>query len=269
MEQTTPMERYDGLRLEIKKYPSLLVAFSGGADSSLLAFAAKVALGHEHVFAVTASSPTFPERELEEAIAFCRRYGIPHRTITTDEVRTINDANNSPERCYFCKRELFLKLTALAAEAGFTAVAEGSNLDDDADFRPGRRAIAELGILSPLKAAGLSKAIIRKISKELGLPTWDKPAYACLTSRFPYHVEITSAALAMIEKAETFLLNHGFRQCRVRHYGEKARVEVEKEQMDDALRQKEMIAEYLQALGYREVEIDPQGYRTGSMNVFS
>jgi uncharacterized protein len=262
-------EKYDALLAELKKSASLLIAFSGGVDSSLLAYAAAEALGRDKILAVTALAGTYPAREREEAEAFCRAYDLPQRFITTDEVGNINSRGNPFDRCYYCKRELFEELTSLARAEGLEAVAEGSNLDDDGDFRPGRRALAELGIVSPLKAAGLTKADIRAISQTLGLPSWDKPPCACLVSRFPYQVEITDSALRRIELAEEYLRSLGFRLCRVRHYGDRARVEVETTMVAEAERRADGIRERLRLLGYTEVEIDPQGYRTGSMNVFT
>ncbi len=262
------MEMYQRLLQEIKKSPSLLIAFSGGVDSSLLLYAAAEALGRDRILGVTALAETYPAREREEASGFCRAYGLPQHVITSDEVTAINRQGNPFDRCYHCKHELFEQLLSLAREKGFVAVAEGSNRDDDHDYRPGRRALAELGIISPLKAAGLTKADVRTISKDLGLPFWDKPACACLVSRFPYQVTITSEALSRIDRAEEFIRSLGFRQCRVRHYGDKARLEVEPHRVAEAVRQTERISGFLTGLGYTEVEIDPRGYRTGSMNVF-
>ncbi len=262
-------EKYNRLLSELQKSPSLLVAFSGGVDSSLLAFAAVEALGRDKVLAVTALARTYPGREREEAESFCRAYGIPQRLIETDEVADINSHGNPFNRCYYCKLELFTRLRELARDEGFAAVAEGSNTDDGRDYRPGRRAIAELGVLSPLAAAGLSKDDVRAVSRGLGLPSWDKPAAACLVSRFPYRVTITPEALERIERAEEVLHGLGFRLCRVRHYGNRARVEVERARVAEALRREPAISGALRSLGYAEVEIDPEGYRTGSMNVFT
>jgi uncharacterized protein len=264
----TIRKKYDSLLAGIRKSPSLLVAFSGGADSSLLAFAAAEALGRDKVLAVTALAQTYPGREREDAESFCRAYDIPHRLIATDEVGNINARGNPFDRCYHCKRELFARLQELARAEGFAAVAEGSNTDDGRDYRPGRRALAELGILSPLEAAGFAKADVREVSRALGLPSWDKPPCACLVSRFPYRVPITTEALERIERAEEYLHGRGFRLCRVRHYGDRARVEVERERVEEALGLRDDIATALRSLGYAAVEIDPEGYRTGSMNVF-
>ncbi|RPJ04234.1 MAG: ATP-dependent sacrificial sulfur transferase LarE [Spirochaetaceae bacterium] len=261
-------EKYNKLKEIIKNEGSLVIAFSGGVDSTFLLDTAFRVLGQEKVLAVTADSPTFPKSERDETVNFTKSHKIPHRIIFTDEAEVINNAGNTPDRCYFCKRELFSKLCKIAAQNGFHAVAEGSNTDDKSDYRPGRRAIAELGILSPLAMAGLSKAQIRELSREAGLSAWDKPAYACLTSRFPYHVEISKEALARIEQAEEFLKSLGFRQCRVRHYSELARVEVSQEMVTQAMARESVISEKLKELGYKTVEIDPTGYRTGSMNIF-
>jgi pyridinium-3,5-biscarboxylic acid mononucleotide sulfurtransferase len=268
--QEKPMSspRYGALLSELKRHPSLLIAFSGGVDSSLLLYAAAEALGKNRILAVTALAQTYPEREREEAAAFCRAYGFAQKFIHTDEVGTINARGNPFDRCYHCKRELFQELVGLARAEGLAAVAEGANLDDDGDYRPGRRAIAELGIISPLKAAGLAKQDIRDISRTIGLPTWDKPACACLVSRFPYKVEITADALTRIERAEEYVRALGFRLCRVRHYGDRARLEVAADRVVEAVAARERISAFFSELGYAEVEIDPRGYRTGSMNVF-
>jgi len=261
-------EKIKQLENRIKSEGSLVVAFSGGVDSTFLLATAFRVLGPGRVLAVTADSPTFPKSERDATVRFTQARGIRHLVVNTDEVEVINTSGNSPDRCYFCKHELFTRLKTIAADAGFHAVAEGSNTDDGSDYRPGRRAIRELEILSPLAMAGLGKKEIRELSRIAGLDTWDKPAYACLTSRFPYHVEISQDALARIEQAEEFLKALGFRQCRVRHYGESARIEVEREKVPEALALKERITEALVAIGYSKIEIDPAGYRTGSMNVF-
>jgi uncharacterized protein len=251
---------------ECASYRSLLVAFSGGVDSSLLLYTAIEALGRDRVLAVTAQSVAHPRQEREASAAFCRRYDIPQRLIESDMINVINARENPIDRCYFCKQALFTGLVNLARVEGFEAVVEGSNVDDDADFRPGRRALAELGIKSPLKASGLRKSDIREISRELGLPSWDRPACACLVSRFPHRVPITEEALSRIDRAEDYLRSLGFMQCRVRHYGEKARVEVTAERVADALNLVGEIRTVFRGLGYTEVEVDPEGYRMGSMN---
>ncbi len=258
--------KYRTLKTNIAALGRVVAAFSGGVDSSFLAYTARTVLGKDGFLAVTAKSETFPQSEMDEAIAFAKQYDIRHKIVDTAELDTINGSGNSRDRCYYCKRELFSGLTNLSKELGYNAVIEGSNTDDDNDFRPGKRAIRELGILSPLKDAGLSKADIRSISFEEGLPTWDKPAYACLTSRFPYGVEITEQSLRMIEQAEIFLKARGFRQCRVRCFGRKAVVEVDAALVNKALDMKDEIVNALIGAGFEEAEIDPAGYRTGRMN---
>ena len=242
------------------------MAFSGGVDSSFLVFAAVRALGRDCVLAVTARSPAHPAHESREADAFCRQYDIRHQVVPTDMIRIINDRGNPTDRCYYCKHALFSALTELARTQGYAAVAEGSTLDDDHDYRPGRRALAELGIVSPLRSAGLGKSAIRDMSRQLGLTSWDKPSCACLVSRFPYRVPITEEDLSRVDRAEGFIRSLGFRQCRVRHFGERARLEVEAERVPEVLRLAEEIRTYLGGLGYLGVEIDPAGYRMGSMN---
>jgi uncharacterized protein len=258
--------KYDALVAGLKTLKRVAAAFSGGTDSSFLIYTAREALGKDNVLAVTARSETFPDDELNEAIGFTTQYDISHKIITTAELDTINSNGNPRNRCYFCKKELFGELLAIAKSLGFDCVADGSNKDDDADYRPGQQALRELGIVSPLRDAGFSKADVRDLSREAGLPTWDKPAYACLTSRFPYGVEIAELSLRMIEKAERFLKAQGFRQCRVRCFGEKAVVEVEKEKVRDALLLEAAIRKALIETGFKEVEIDPEGYRMGRMN---
>jgi uncharacterized protein len=268
MERNLCLSReYQRLCEELKKYPSLLVAFSGGVDSSLLLYAAAQVLGRERVLAVTALSAAHPRHEREGSAAFCRQFSIDQRFVPNDMINVINEQGNPADRCFFCKHGLFKDLVALAAAEGFQVVAEGSNMDDDQDYRPGRRALAELGVISPLKAAGLTKADVRTISRDHGLPAWDTPACACLVSRFPYQVVITPEALSRIDRAETFIRSLGFRQCRVRHYGDKARLEVDPGRVADVWQWQDKIKAFLGDLGYREVEIDPRGYRMGSMNV--
>jgi len=266
-DKNTLADKYAILKGIYTQLGKVVTAYSGGADSSLLVYTANLALGKDNVLAVTADSETYTREELAFAKSFTANYGITHRVITTCELETINAHGNAPNRCYYCKHELFSVLKTIAAEGGFT-VCEGSNLDDQQDYRPGSKARDELGIRSPLKEAGFTKNDIRMLSKELGLPTWDKPAYACLTSRFPYNVPITKPELAMVERAEEYLHKKGFIQCRVRHYGTKARIEVEGATLAHALSMQAEITTELKAIGYAEVEIDPSGYRMGSMNVF-
>lgn len=265
--ENTPEKKYEKLRQIFLKLGRVVAAYSGGADSSLLIYTAREILGKDNVLAVTANSETYVKEELDFTEEFTARYDIEHKVITTCELEEINRHGNTKNRCYYCKRELFSVLRNLAAEGHYTVI-EGSNMDDEKDYRPGSRAREELKIRSPLAEAGFTKEDIRTLSRQLGLPTWDKPAYACLTSRFPYNMEIGKPDLEMVAAAEKFLHELGFRQCRVRHYGTKARVEVETEKVPEAEAMASRITGKLQQIGYKEVEIDPEGYRMGSMNVF-
>ena len=246
---------------------SVAVAFSGGVDSTFLLQAAKDVLG-DGVIALTAVSDFFPDRERREADAFCRERGIRQIICREEILKVPGVAENPANRCYLCKRALFEMFLAQAKRQGFSHVAEGSNLDDLGDYRPGLQAIAELGILSPLRVCGFSKEDIRALSKEMGLPTASKPSYACLASRFAYGEEITGEKLAMVDQAEQLLLDLGFTQMRVRIHGTLARIEVLPEDFprlaEPALRRE--IAEKLKTYGFSYVTADLAGYRTGSMN---
>lgn len=246
---------------------SVAVAFSGGVDSTFLLQAAKDVLG-DGVIALTAVSDFFPDRERREADAFCRERGIRQIICREEILKVPGVAANPANRCYLCKRALFEMFLAQAKRQGFSHVAEGSNLDDLGDYRPGLQAIAELGILSPLRECGFSKEDIRALSKEMGLPTASKPSYACLASRFAYGEKITGEKLAMVDQAEQLLLDLGFTQMRVRIHGTLARIEVLPEDFprlaEPALRRE--IAEKLKTYGFSYVTADLAGYRTGSMN---
>ena len=246
---------------------SVAVAFSGGVDSTFLLQAAKDVLG-DGVIALTAVSDFFPDRERREADAFCRERGIRQIICREEILKVPGVAENPANRCYLCNRALFEMFLAQAKRQGFSHVAEGSNLDDLGDYRPGLQAIAELGILSPLRECGFSKEDIRALSKEMGLPTASKPSYACLASRFAYGEEITGEKLAMVDQAEQLLLDLGFTQMRVRIHGTLARIEVLPEDFprlaEPALRRE--IAEKLKTYGFSYVTADLAGYRTGSMN---
>lgn len=260
----TKLER---LKSEILRMEKVVIAFSGGVDSSFLLKVAHEVLG-ENVLAVTAKSSTYPEREFNEAVEFVTDYGIPHRIIVSEELEVEGFSDNPLNRCYLCKHEMFNKIRQIAKDEGYKSIAEGSNKDDLGDYRPGMQAISELGIASPLKDAGLSKNDIRLLSKELGLKTWDKPSFACLSSRFPYGEKITAQKLHMVDKAEQFLIDLGFRQIRVRHHGSLARIEVEEIDFDRFL-DKQMrndVYTKLKELGFVHVTLDLKGYRTGSMN---
>ena len=267
-EATTETEaKLEHLRAALREIGSAAVAFSSGVDSTFLLRVAHEELG-ERIVAVTARSRSFPMRELDEATAFCRAEGVRHEIIASEELDIPGFADNPPDRCYHCKRELFGKLLAFARENGLAAVLEGSNLDDDGDYRPGRRAIRELGIVSPLHEAGLTKAEIRALSREMGLPTSNKPSFACLASRFPYGERITAAALERVEKAEQWLLDAGLglTQLRVRSHGNLARIEVPSDAIPRLAARAAEIAAAFKELGFAYITLDLRGYRTGSMN---
>jgi uncharacterized protein len=260
-------EREDALISELAARPSLIVAYSGGVDSAYLAWAATRTLG-ARALCVTADSPSYPERHRAMALAIARDFGLHHEIIATDELSSPEYRANGTDRCYHCKHELYSRLTALAADRGFSAVADGSNADDRGDYRPGRRAAREYGVISPLDAAGLTKADIRELSRAAGLPTWDEPASACLSSRIPYFSEVTTPKLRMIEEAEDALRSLGFRVLRVRHHDTIARVEIGRDEMARAVEPEVAAAidRALRALGFRFVTLDLKGYRLGSLN---
>ena len=245
----------------------IAVAFSGGVDSSFLLFAANEALPG-NVLAVTAKTGAFPDRETGEAEEFCSRYGIPQKVIKIDEMSVAGFVENTPERCYFCKKEIFTGLAAAAAAEGIHTVAEGSNADDDGDYRPGKRAVRELGVISPLQETGFTKAEIRQLSARFGLPAADKPSYACLATRIPYGDAITKEKLRMADAAEQFLIDLGFQQCRVRIHGRMARIELRPPDFGKFMQDGIRIPVYraFKRLGFSYVSLDLEGYRTGSMN---
>jgi len=266
-EHAQAFAKLEKLRERVRVIGSAVVAFSSGVDSTFLLRVAHEELG-ERVVAATIRSHTFPKRELDEATAFCRAEGVRHAVIDSNELDIPGFAENPPDRCYHCKRELFSKLLAFACANGLAAVLEGSNLDDDGDYRPGRRAIREFGIVSPLYEAGLTKAEIRALSREMGLPTSDKPSFACLASRFPYGTRITAAALERVERAEQWLLDAGLglTQLRVRSHGDLARIEVPPEAIPRLAERAAEIDAAFKELGFAYVALDLRGYRTGSMN---
>jgi uncharacterized protein len=246
---------------------SVVVAFSGGVDSAYLAWAATDVLG-DNALCVTADSPSYPEHHRQLALRVASEFNLHHEIIFTGEVERAEYRANPENRCYFCKHELYTKLTHLAQERGFAHVADGTNADDRGDYRPGRVAAKQFGVRSPLDEAGITKEEIREQSRLAGLPVWDEPASACLSSRIPYHHEVTPEKLRQIERGEDALHALGFRVCRVRHHDTLARVEVAREDLHRAL-EPEMhgaIVRELQAAGYDSVVIDPKGYRTGSLN---
>ena len=259
--------KLERLRERLRNLGSAVVAFSSGVDSTFLLRVAHEELG-DHIVAATIRSRTFPKRELDEAVAFCRADGIRHEIIETEELDIPGFADNPPDRCYYCKKNLFRRILSFAKGNGLAAVLEGSNIDDDGDYRPGRRAIRELGILSPLHEAGLTKAEIRTLSRKMGLPTSDKPSFACLASRFPYGERITAAGLERVEKAEQWLLDAGLdlTQLRVRAHGDMARIEVPPADIPRIVTRAAEIAAVFKGFGFAYVTLDLQGYRTGSMN---
>ncbi len=260
--------KHDRLKEIFQGMGRVLVAYSGGVDSTLLLRVAKDVLGKENVLAVTASSPLFPQRELERAEKLSRDMGVKHLIIESNELEIEGFSKNPPNRCYYCKRKLFEELVGLGKKAAINFVVEGSTLDDEKDHRPGRRAVEELAIRSPLREAQLGKEEVRALSRALGLPTWDKPSFACLASRFPYGEEITMEALKRVNEAEEFLLGLGFKQVRVRNYGRLARIEVNADEVDRFLERglKQDVVRRLKAMGYHYVTLDLEGFRSGSMN---
>ena len=259
--------KYRMLTRRLSALGRILVTFSGGVDSTLVLKAAVEACG-AGVLAVTAVSPAVPAHEQEEAIALAAFLQARHRLLRTAEMADPNYVANPTNRCYFCKRELYARLAHLAAAEGYAAVVDGANRDDLADWRPGRQAAAERAVLSPLVEAGFTKAEIRAASLAFGLPTWDKPAMPCLASRFPYGTPITVGGLRRVERAEAVLRQHGFRELRVRHFGEVARIEVAPAELPRLLEpaRRAAVTAALQGLGYRQVTVDPEGFRSGKLN---
>jgi uncharacterized protein len=260
----TPKEA--ALRDNLAALGSVIVAYSGGVDSAYLAVMASQTLGDRAV-AVTADSPSYPERHRRLAITIARQFGLRHEIIHTAELARPEYRANPSNRCYYCKHELYTHLSRIAAERGATVV-DGNNADDRGDYRPGRQAAREFGVRSPLDEVDLLKDEIRDLSRHAGLPTWDEPASACLSSRIPYHSEVTGEKLRTIERAEQALARLGFRVCRVRHHEDLARVEIGRDELARALEPatRAAIVRELKGVGYRYVTLDLQGYRLGSLN---
>jgi uncharacterized protein len=259
--------RESALYRALAERSSLIVAYSGGVDSAFLAYAATKVLG-PGALCVTADSPSYPERHRQMAMRLAAEFGFRHEIIRTDEMARPEYRANAGDRCYHCKHEPYTHLTAIAQDRGVAAVADGSNADDRGDYRPGRKAAREFGVLSPLDAADLTKSDIRELSHRAGLPTWDEPASACLSSRIPYFSEVTDEKLRTIEQAEAVLRELGFRICRVRHHDTIARLELGRDEIARALEPEmaDAIDRALRALGYQHVTVDLRGYRLGSLN---
>lgn len=266
-EESALRAREAALVRRLQSLPSLIVAYSGGVDSAYLAWAAGRVLG-AHALAITADSESYPERHRAMAIAIAAQFRFSHELIHTRELERPDYRANGPDRCYHCKHELYAHLTTVARARGFAAVADGNHADDRGDYRPGRQAARDFGVISPLDEAGLTKADIRALAREAGLPCWDEPASACLSSRIPHFSEVTDAKLRQIEQAESAVRSLGFRVVRVRHHGDLARLEVGPDEVPRALEPatSRAINAALLAFGFTDVTIDPKGYRTGSLN---
>lgn len=261
------MSDYERLVSAIKEMGGVVVGYSGGVDSTLVAKAATDALG-ERAVCVLVDSCLIPRSEIDDAVSQARDLGLNLVRVRADALAIPNVPENNPDRCYHCKLAVFSNMTEIAETQGLQCVLDGTNADDESDFRPGAKATRELGIRSPLKELGFSKDQVREMSRELGLVTWDKPSYACLASRVPYGTRLTREILGQVEAAESILHEMGFRQCRVRHHGEVARIELVPEDMDAmlAVDSRNLVIHRFRALGYGYVALDLAGYRTGSMN---
>ena len=259
-------KKFENLKILLSDIGSAVVAYSGGVDSTFLLKVSNDVM--DNVLAVIGKSHSYPAREYNEAMRIADLLDVQYQTVVTEELEDNNYSSNPVNRCYYCKSELFNKLLLLAKKQGYRYVIEGSNVDDEKDYRPGMKAICDLGIRSPLKESGLTKDDIRKLSKEMGVPTWDKPSMPCLSSRFPYGTRITKESLQMIEQAEQYLFDLGIKQFRVRYHGNLARIEVFKDEMEYIIKSdiSTKIVDRFKEIGFVYISLDLQGYRMGSMN---
>lgn len=262
----TPAAKQAALAEILRECGSVCIGYSGGVDSVFLSVVAVDELGAERVLAVTGRSAAYPGVQHDVAVECARRFGIPHEELATDELSDPNYTANPSDRCYFCKTELWTKLGRVARERGLAVVLDGSNADDAGDWRPGLRAARERGVRSPLLEAGLTKAEIRALSKRRGLPTWDQPAAPCLSSRLPYGLAVTPERLRQVETAEAALRRRGFREFRVRHHGDVARIEVAPTELERAAAAGDALRADLLAAGFGRVLLDVEGYRRGALN---
>jgi uncharacterized protein len=262
---TSAQDKLAQLQQLLKEMKSCVIAYSGGLDSTLLIKVAYDTLG-KNALAVTASSRIYPQRELQDATCFAQTIGIPHIVFSSEELTIDRFSDNPADRCYYCKKELFRKIKQIAMEHHFNVVLDGSNADDEHDYRPGAKAKEELSIRSPLKEVGLTKQEIRELSRSMNLASTEKPPFACLASRFPYGMKITQERLIQVEAAESFLFSLGITQCRVRYHEHIARIEVTRDDFSVVLHNAEKIIKHFKTLGFTYITLDLEGYRTGSLN---
>lgn len=258
--------KYEALKERLSALGSVCIGYSGGVDSVFLSVVAAQTLGPDRVLAVTGRSASVPGLQLDMARACAERFGVPHVEVGTDELADPNYTANPSNRCYYCKTELWTKLTALAEQRGYAAVVDGANADDASDYRPGARAALEYAVQSPMQDAGLTKQDIRLLSRMLGLPTWDQPAAPCLSSRLPYGLEVTPERLRTVENAEAALRALGLREFRVRHHGDAARLEIAGEDLDHAVEHAASWVAAVRVAGFARVLIDVDGFRSGALN---